>query len=195
MSVALRIGLSLALLALAVACTTTPAPATAVPPTQASTAAPPASDTPAPSPTLTPEPTEVPTVEIKVYFTDRAHLVSGEPPFEAAVVRTVPAGANLPEAALDAFFAGPTAEEQAQGLELLASGFTGWSSLEVHDGIARVHLSGPCITHGAAYTIASALFRTLTQFDEIRYVKIYDSSGDTGVPDGPTNSIPACLEP
>jgi hypothetical protein len=36
---------------------------------------------------------------------------------------------------------------------------------------------------------------TLQQFNEIEYVKIYDQSGETEFPEGPQNSIPACLEP
>lgn len=197
--------LSLGLLA---GCVPTPAP-TAAPPTAApvdvpsptvepmATAEPSPTAEPTatavPSPTLTPEPPAM--VEITVYFADRARFVSGEMPFEVAVTRQVPAGANLPEAVLAAFFKGPTAEEQAQGLELITSGFTGWSSLEVQDGIAHLHLSGPCTSHGATYTIAQLLMVNLRQFDEIEYLKIYDENGETWEPEGPINSIPPCLEP
>ncbi len=171
---------------------------TACPPIQTPTSAPPPTPVEQASPAATPEPTPEPTpatVVVNVYFTDRARFVSGEPPFEAAVTRTVPADANLPEAVLSEFFKGPTADEQAQGLELLSSGFTGYCSLRVQGGIAHVHLCGPCVTHGASYTIASPLIKNLLQFDEIQYVKIYDESGDTADPSGPNNSIPACLEP
>lgn len=192
MTPARRIGALLVLLALAAACTPTPAP-----PTQAPTAAPPASVAPEASPTLG-EPAATPTpatVEITVYFTDRNRVVSGTPPFEATVTRTVPADANLPEAVLAAFFAGPTADEQARGLELITDGFTGVASLVVQGGIAHLRLSGPCNSNGATYTIASPLIKNLTQFSGIQYVKIYDERGDTADPSGPSHSIPACLEP
>jgi hypothetical protein len=135
-------------------------------------------------------------VEITVYFTDSNRYAAATEPFEAAVTRTAPAGSNLPEAVLTAFFAGPTAEEAAQGLEAITSGATGFSELRIDEnGVAHVTLTGPCSSGGATYTIAQPLMKNLLQFKEIDYLKIYDQSGQTGTPDGLSNSIPFCLEP
>jgi hypothetical protein len=179
--------------------TATPGP-TAVP---AETAAPPPATAPPatsqPTPTVTVAPSAAPTqpaqVEIAVYFTDHDLFNAGAPPFEVAVPRLVPATANLPEAVLQAYFEGPTAEEQAEGLEAITSGFTGYSRLEVQDGIAHLYLTGPCVTNGAAYNVAAPLIKNLLQFEDIRFVKIYDAEGTTQNPQGETSSIPVCLEP
>jgi len=152
-----------------------------------------------PSPTAlpaTPIPTAAPAiVEITVYFTDENRYALGTPPFEVGVTRAVPASANLPEAVLAEFFSGPTAEESARGLVRINSGFTGFSRLTVEGGIARISLTGPCASNGATYSIAQLLLKNLLQFPEIEYVKIYDADGTTEAPDGPTSSIPFCLEP
>ena len=134
-------------------------------------------------------------VQFEVYFTDRARFEAGDPPFEVAVPRLVQAGRSLPEAALIAFFMGPTEEEQARGLEAVTSGFTGFRALEIKGGVAHVYLDGPCASGGGVYTIAQPLMANLLQFDEISHVKIYDSDGVTGQPEGDSNSIPPCLEP
>ena len=63
------------------------------------------------------------------------------------------------------------------------------------DGIARVYLKGQCNSQGATYTIANVLRVNLKQFSYIQFVKIYDQNGNTEVPDGNQDSIPACLEP
>jgi len=148
-------------------------------------------ETPSPIPTAT-QPAQIP---ISVYFTDRNLYLKGAPPFEVAVTRYVAPTSNLPEAVLGEFFRGPNAEERARGLELITSGFTGVSSLEIERGLAHLYLSGPCQSGGATYTIAQPLLRNLLQFEEIKFVKIYDSEGGTEEPTGPTNSIPFCLEP
>jgi hypothetical protein len=157
-------------------------------------------ETPTPTPTVaeptpTPVPTEPPQVEIFVYFTDSNRYTAATPPFEVAVKRYVAPSANLPEAVLTEFFKGPTEEERAQGLDLITSGFTGFSSLKIEDGVAHIYLTGPCASGGATYTIAQPLLANLLQFDEIEFVKIYDSNGETEEPSGPNNSIPFCLEP
>lgn len=172
----------------------TPTPAAVQSPTRppSPTLAPTAAPTVKPSPAATATPA---TVKVTVYFTDRKSYNTGTPPFEVGVERTVPAGANLPEAVLAEFFKGPTAAEQAKGLEKVASGFTGFRAVKVQGGIARVYLSGPCQSHGATYTIAQPIIKNLLQFPEIKYVKIYDADGTTEEPDGATNSIPVCLEP
>ncbi len=156
----------------------------------------PAPSTPtAQPPTATPGTPPPGLVEVSVYFTDSGKYATGTPPFEVAVTRPAAAGADLPRAVLDEFFKGPSAEESARGLEAITSGFTGYSSLEVQGGIARVHLTGPCTSNGATYTIAQLLIRNLTQFDEIKCVKIYDADGGTMQPEGESHSIPGCLEP
>jgi hypothetical protein len=134
-------------------------------------------------------------IEIEVFFTDSFRYAAGTEPFEEGVTRVVSNHGNAPEAVLRAFFAGPTEEEQARGLEAITSGSTGFREVDIQDGIARVYLEGPCASHGATYTIAQPLMRNLLQFDEIEYVKIYDSEDTTQEPEGPSNSIPLCLEP
>lgn len=173
--------------------TAAPAETTAPPPATA----PPATGQPTPTVTVAPSvaPIQPATVEITVYFTDSKLYAAGTPPFEVAVSRLVPATANQPEAVLQAYFEGPTDEERARGLEAITSGFTGVRALNVQDGIAHLYLEGPCTSHGAAYNVATPLSKNLLQFEEIRYVKIYDAEGATGDPEGATNSIPPCLEP
>lgn len=134
-------------------------------------------------------------VAITVYFTDSNRYAEAIEPFEVAVSRTAPAGSNLPEAVLTAFFKGPTVGEAQQGLDAITSGATGFSALRIEDGIAHVTLAGECSSMGATYTIAQPLMKNLLQFEEIDYVKIYDAAGETEVPAGPSNSIPFCLEP
>lgn len=134
-------------------------------------------------------------ISVTVFFTDVARYSAGTPPFEAPVTRLVDVNQALPEAVLREFFRGPSAEEKAAGLELIASGFTGLQSLTISEGIARVYLIGSCRSNGATYTVASPILANLLQFPEIRYVKIYDEEGNTEQPEGPVNSIPFCLEP
>jgi hypothetical protein len=100
-----------------------------------------------------------------------------------------------PHRVLELFFQGPSESERAQGLELVTSGFTGFSALLIEDGIAHLYLTGECRSNGAVYTIAQPIVANLTRFEEIRYVKIYDENGTTENPEGPSNSIPECLEP
>ncbi|MEA3376162.1 MAG: GerMN domain-containing protein [Chloroflexota bacterium] len=153
---------------------------------------------PSPTPTRTPAPTPTPTsekVEVTVYFTDSDRYAEGTPPFEGAVSRFVDASSDLPEAVMRAFFEGPTEEERERGLELIASGFTGFSSLTIEDGIARIALTGECRSPGGVYTVAQPIMRNLRQFPEVEYVKIYDQHGNTQLAEGESDSIPACLEP
>ncbi len=154
----------------------------------------PPEDTPL-APTVTPVATEPTQVEVFVYFTDSNRYAAATPPFEVAVTRYVAPTSNLPEVVLTEFFRGPTDQERAQGLDLITSGFTGFTSLRIEDGVAHLYLAGPCASHGATYTIAQPLLANLLQFDEIDFVKIYDSNGETEEPTGHTNSIPFCLEP
>jgi hypothetical protein len=142
--------------------------------------------------TCSPKPTAV---DLTVYFTNLERYAVGTEPYEDPVTRTVPASGSLPEMTLQQLFLGPTAQEKAQGLDVVLSGTTGFSSLTIQDGVARVHLTGKCNSGGATYTIGNLIFANLAQFPEIRWIKIYDENGETETPDGQTSSIPVCLEP
>ncbi len=206
----MRILLTAALLL--VACGLFPTPTPTQPPVPSDTpeptlesATPTPSDTPEPTPTDTPSPTPFPTrtptatpipmMTITVYFTDHNAYLSGTPPFEVGVTRTVTQTPAIARAVLLQFFAGPTPAETAAGLTLVLSGATGFSNVTIHDTIARVYLTGNCNSQGATYTIANPLYANLIQFGTVSYVKIYDQNGQTQQPTGYTNSIPACLEP
>ncbi len=134
-------------------------------------------------------------VTITVFFTDMARYQVGTEPYEAAVTRTVPAPASLPEAVLTQLFLGPTDAELLQGLEVILSGTTGFSKLTIENEIARVYLTGTCASNGSTYTIANLIFANFKQFPEIKWIKIYDQNGDTETPNGQSSSIPVCLEP
>jgi hypothetical protein len=86
---------------------------------------------------------------IQIYFTDRERLAQGQLPFEMAVTRQMPVGADPARFVLEEFFKGPTPEEQARGLEQVTSGFSGFSEVRVQDEIAHVFLSGECRSNGA----------------------------------------------
>jgi len=149
------------------------------------------------SPCLPPAPATVSPamVTLTVYFTDLARYQVGSEPYEAAVTRSVPEPASLPEAVLTQLFLGPTETETAQGLAVVLSGTTGFRLLTIDDGIARVYLTGECASQGATYTIANLINANLEQFPEIQWVKIYDQNNETETPDGQSGSIPFCLEP
>ena len=195
-----RSALTAVLLAIAcLACLPSPTPTSPGDPHGIASPTPTATLKPTPTqwltPTPTPTPTELAPTEITVFFTDIDAYASATPPYEIPVSRFVAGGTSLPEAVLTQFFAGPTVEEEALGLVAITSGTTGFSALEIDDGIARVYLTGPCNSGGATYTVAVLLAVNLQQFDEVTYVKVYDESGHTAQPDGPSSSIPACLEP
>jgi hypothetical protein len=92
-------------------------------------------------------------------------------------------------------FDGPTVAEQAGHLAAWRSGATGFTNLSISDGIARVHLVGGCDSQGATFTIANLITPTLKQFATVDHVKIYDPAGTTATPDGPSDSMPDCLNP
>jgi hypothetical protein len=170
-------------------------------PTPTPTATLSSSPTPTSTRTITPTPTKRPTATpqytlANVYFVDKKRYDSGVPPFEAAGKRWVLTN-NLAANVLTEFFKGPGATEKTTyGWIAIYSGATGFSKLDVADGIARVYLKGQCNSQGATYTIADELRVNLKQFSTIiQFVKIYDQNGSTDVPDGNQDSIPACLEP
>ncbi len=114
---------------------------------------------------------------------------------KSAVTRTVLLTGSLPETVLTQLFLGPTPDEKARGLDIVLSGTTGYRQLSVADGVARIYLTGKCNSGGSTYTIGNLIFANLAQFPEIKWIKIYDESGQTENPDGQMSSIPLCLEP
>ncbi len=135
-----------------------------------------------------------PTVQRQVYFLDAAAFQTGREPFYVPVLRPV-----LPmtpaTGVMDRMFAGPTAAEQSRGLRFLSSEATGFRKLRIGHGVARVQLTGGCDSRGSTATIAGEIFPTLRQFSTVDRVKIFDPSGQTETPGGPSDSIPFCLEP
>ena len=158
--------------------------------------------TPTRTPTRTPTPTRtrVPTATrqyqlIDVYFVNRVRYEANAPPFVVTGDRWARTNA-LPQTALDEYFKGPGATERFSfGWIALYNGFTGYSMLEIRDGVAHVLLEGTCTPDGRDFNIADLIILNLKQFPEIRFVKIYDENGTTRNPDGLSDSIPACLEP
>ena len=144
-------------------------------------------------------PTVAPTIQqlqtITVYFTNEARFAVGTEPYEDAVTRQVPAHADPMFAVLDQFFLGPTAEESAQGLRLVNSGFTHLRNLTLDNGIARVYLGGVCNNNGAAYSVANLIGKNLSQFPQITAIKVYDENDNNLDPDSNMSSLPYCLEP
>jgi hypothetical protein len=132
---------------------------------------------------------------ITVYFTDQARFAVGSEPYEVAVARPLPAEVDPIRVILNAFFAGPTAEESAQGLVLVSSGFTGVGELTIENGIVHIHMLGKCANNGAAYSVANLIHKNLEQFSQITAIKIYDENGETLDPDSIMSSLPYCLEP
>ena len=114
-------------------------------------------------------------------------------PGVSAAQRRLATTASLAYRALQRLFAGPTQGELAHGLTFTTSGSTGFSRLTLSGELARVYLTGGCGTAGSTVTVADEIVPTLRQFAGVRWVKIYDPSGQTRAPGGDTNSIPACL--
>jgi murein DD-endopeptidase MepM/ murein hydrolase activator NlpD len=160
--------------------------------------------TPTRTPTITRTPTStrtrIPTATpayklIKVYFVNKFRYENNLPPFEVNGVRWARSN-MLPESALNEYFKGPGSTERFSfGWIALYNGFTGYSRLEIRDGVAHVFLTGTCTPEGRDFTIANLLMSNLKQFPEIQFVKIYDENGNTQNPDGLSDSIPACLRP
>jgi hypothetical protein len=132
---------------------------------------------------------------IKVFFVNKFRYENNLPPFEVNGVRWARSNI-LPQSALNEFFKGPGSTERFQfGWIGVYNGFTGYSRLEIRDGVAHVFLKGTCTPEGRDFTIANLITSTLKQFPEIRFVKVYDENGNTQTPDGASDSIPACLQP
>jgi hypothetical protein len=134
------------------------------------------------------------TTPVRDYFLHVPSFTVGHTPYVRPVTRPVAAGA-VARQALERLFAGPTQAEKAAGLHFAASGATGFSSLAISQGVARVRLTGTCNSHGSTFTVANEIVPTLKQFASVHWVKIYDKLGHTEHPTGFVDSIPACLEP
>lgn len=134
------------------------------------------------------------TITVQVFFLDEDAFNIGRPPYVTPVEREVDAAAPA-AGALDALFAGPTADERAGGLRFVASEADGYADLRITEGTAHVRLTGGCSSGGSTFTIADQIRPILTQFTEVDAVKIYDPDGGTEAPDEPGDSIPFCLEP
>jgi Peptidase family M23 len=165
-------------------------------PTASPTLSPTPTFTPTMIPTVTPRPPSTPVwILVNVYFVDPRRMASNTPPFEVAGKRWARSD-NLPGAVLDAYFSGPgLTEKNNYGWVAIYSGATGYSKLDITNGVARVYLTGSCDKGGSGYTIANVLMVNLKQFSSIQFVKIYDPNGNTQTPDGQSDSIPACLAP
>jgi hypothetical protein len=153
-----------------------------------------------PTRTITPTHTRRPTVTpqyrlIDVYFVNRLRYEANAPPFVVTGDRWARSN-MLPQTALNEYFKGPGSTERFSfGWIALYNGFTGYSRLEIRDGVAHVYLTGTCTPNGRDFNIADLIMLNLKQFPEIRFVKIYDENGTTQTPDGLSDSIPACLQP
>jgi hypothetical protein len=134
------------------------------------------------------------TTTVDVYFLNVRNFNTGTLPYVEAVPRSVSA-ATPAGGALQELFAGPTAGEQLAGLAVERSGATGFTGLSIEDGTARVTLVGGCDSRGSTMTIGNLLVPTLKQFPTVDHVKIHGPDGHTDSPDGPGDSIPACLNP
>ena len=135
-----------------------------------------------------------PATPVRDYFLHVPSFVAFYLPYVRAVSRSV-AGGPVARQTLERLFAGPTPAEKAAGLRFAASGATGFSTLTISGGVARVRLTGTCSSHGSTFTVADEIQPTLRQFPSVRWVKIYDRLGHTDSPTGHVDSIPACLEP
>jgi hypothetical protein len=134
------------------------------------------------------------TTTVKVFFLDQKRMETGEEPLFVPVERKVPAG-TAPQSALEALFAGPTAQEKARGLRFVDSEAKGFADLRIEGGVAHVRLVGGCNSGGSTVSIANEIGETLMQFPQVQHVKVYDPEGRTQQPDEPVGSIPFCLEP
>lgn len=134
------------------------------------------------------------TVQRPVFFLDRDRFVDNVEPFFVPRMRPVRPGTPATDL-MDRLFAGPLPGERRDGLRLVRSRATGFADLAISGGIARVRLTGRCSSGGSTVTIAGSIMPTLRRLPTVDWVKILDRAGRTASPTGPTDSIPACLEP
>jgi hypothetical protein len=130
-----------------------------------------------------------------VYFVSNYRLTNNLPPFEVAGVRWARSN-NIIGTVLDEYFKGPGSTERfTYGWIAIYNGFTGYSRLEIVNGVARLYLTGRCEASTSSYNIADILTYNLKQFPEVKFVKIYDENGLTSDPFGLSDSEPICLQP
>jgi hypothetical protein len=135
-----------------------------------------------------------PTVDRRVFFLDQDRFVANQEPF--FVPRTRPVRASAPAVGvMDRLFAGVLPGEHAHGLRLVRSRAKSFADLGITDGIARVRLTGGCSSGGSTVSIAGSIMPTLRQFATVDWVKIFGPGGHTADPNGPSDSIPDCLNP
>ena len=158
--------------------------------------------TPPPTATVRPTNTRWPTLTpaynvIKVYFANRSRLALNQPPYESNPrSRYVRSSLDIYQETLNAYFTGPgSSESYYYGDTTIYDGFTGYSKLEISDGVARVYLIGVCSRQRISYTIAQLLQVNLKQYPIVQAVKVYNQEGETLNPDGPGDSVPFCLDP
>ena len=155
------------------------------------------SKTPSRTPSRTPTPSITPTllpVSINVYFTNTRRSGTQNPPFDQAVSREIPGSANAISSALDAYFVGPTIEEQASGLVVVRNGFVSYRRMEFTNGVLSVYLAGNCQPTGTGYSLAQPLIATLKQFPGVLHVKLYDAYDHTADASSTSDSRPDCLD-
>jgi hypothetical protein len=134
------------------------------------------------------------TVNRQVWFFHEDRFVDNREPF--FVPRSRPLRATIPAtSAMDRLFAGVLPRERAAGLRLLRSDAKDFADLRIADQIARVRLVGGCSSGGSTVAIAGSIMPTLRQFPTVDWVKIYGPGGHTASPNGPSDSIPDCLNP
>jgi murein DD-endopeptidase MepM/ murein hydrolase activator NlpD len=152
--------------------------------------------TPTRTPTQTRQPSPTPLyVKVNVYFVSNYRLTNNLPPFEVAGVRWARSN-NIIGTVLDEYFKGPGSTERfTYGWIAIYNGFTGYSRLEIVNGVARLYLTGRCEASTSSYNIADILTYNLKQFPEVKFVKIYDENGLTSDPFGLSDSEPICLQP
>jgi hypothetical protein len=173
-------------------------------PTPSRTRTPTPTRTPTRTPTMTRTPTatrtRIPTATpqfrlIDLYMVNKFRYENNLPPFVVTGDRWARSN-MLPQTALNEYFKGPGSTERFSfGWIALYNGFTGYSRLDIRDGVAHVFLTGSCTPDGRDFNIADLITLNLKQFPEIRFVKIYDENGGTQNPDGLSDSAPACLQP
>jgi hypothetical protein len=135
------------------------------------------------------------TILTEIYFVDSPAFAIGVEPYVRAVLRPV-LPPSVARRSLEWLFAGPTPAELSGGLNFVSSDATGFSSITIGSNrVARVRLTGGANSQGSTLTIAAEIFPTLRQFQSVDWVKIYDPNGQTQVPNGQSDSIPAGLEP
>ncbi len=158
----------------------------------AAPAAPGASDLPAT--TATPAAPPPPTRRtLSVWFVDGPAYEKGTTPYLVAVPREV--SAESPAAGLlDAWFAGPNAEERSRGLQQWANGATGYDNLRIEAGTLSFRLQPTC-TGAGSLSLRDQVQPTLRQLDGVKAIHILDPQGQTLDPRPGVDSVPACLEP